>query len=156
MNQIKQEKGEKEKNFNNEIHIREMLVDDISAVHYLWRAVGFEFSASDEPEEIERMIKRNPNTCLILEAKDVMVGSVLGGFDGRRGWVHHLSIHPEYQHKGFGRKLMEELTDRFKKMGIKKIKLEILDHNPDLIGFYESIGWKNRTELATMSMTLGK
>lgn len=136
------------------IIIREMQNEDILTVQSLWISVGFEKCYSDQFDEVKRMITRNPELCLVLIKEQNIIGAVMGGFDGRRGWIHHLAIHPEHQKQGMGNLLMTELTNRFDRMGVVKLKLEILESNSSVINFYKSIGWNLRSELTTMSLTL--
>jgi ribosomal protein S18 acetylase RimI-like enzyme len=139
------------------INIREMTDTDLSKVQLLWKEVGFNLSFSDTIPELKKMLKHNPNLCLVLELSNgerKIIGAVLGGFDGRRGWIHHLAINPLYQNKGIGMKIMNELTQRFENMGIAKLKLEILVINEKVIEFYKKLGWDLRKDLTTMSLTL--
>ena len=139
-----------------ELIIREMEEKDIPKVQDIWRAVNIELTYSDKHEELVKMIKHNPELCLVLRdpiEKDIF-GVVLGGFDGRRGWVHHLAIHPSIQGKKYGTLIMDELLRRFKERNAVKLKLEVLKSNKDVIDFYKKLGWDHRTELSTMSLTL--
>ncbi|KKN20072.1 hypothetical protein LCGC14_0939230 [marine sediment metagenome] len=69
----------------------------------LWRKAGISVSSSDTKEELEKMHQRNPQLFLLCVIKENLVGVVMGGFDGRRGYVHHLAIDPEYQKSRVGR-----------------------------------------------------
>ena len=136
--------------------IREMEEKDIPKVQNLWRAVNIELTFSDKHEELVKMIEYNPELCLVLRdpiKKDIL-GAVLGGFDGRRGWVHHLAIHPSIQGKKYGTFMMNELFQRFKERNVVKLKLEVSKNNKDVIDFYKKLGWDHRTDLTTMSFTL--
>ena len=139
-----------------EINIQTMTKADIGPVRDLWIKTGFELSYSDQPSELERMINHNPDLCLVLLRKSEIIGCLLGGFDGRRGWIHHLAIHPEYQQNHFGTLLMKEITKRFQSLRVGKIKIEILETNQEVIQFYLSLGWSLRSELSTMSLTLNE
>ncbi|MHA2296598.1 MAG: GNAT family N-acetyltransferase [Candidatus Hodarchaeales archaeon] len=136
--------------------IREMKENDILDVRRLWSKTGFELTYSDEPEELKRMLKHNPGLCLVAIKKRTIIGVVLGGFDGRRGWVHHLAIDPIFQKKGVGTKLMTELTKRFNEKKVVKIKLEYFREKTEVDNFYKKLGWEKRDELVTMSLTLEK
>ena len=142
------------------VHIREMQARDIQKVRDLWQSVNIELTYSDKYEELERMIKHNPKLCLCLvlekeeEKKEEIIGAVLGGFDGRRGWVHHLAVNPIYQRKKYGNFIMQELLQRFKDMGVVKLKLEVFKSNSGVINFYKKLGWDHRTDLTTMSFTI--
>lgn len=139
------------------INIREMNDTDLSKVQLLWKEVGFNPSFSDTIPELKKMLKHNPNLCLVLELSNgerKLIGAVLGGFDGRRGWIHHLAINHLYQNRGIGTIVMNELTKRFEKIGVVKLKLEILVINKKVIEFYKRLGWDLRKDLTTMSLTL--
>jgi len=139
-----------------EFVIRKMEEKDLPNVKDLWRAVNIELTYSDKHEELVKMIKYNPGLCLVL--KDTLnqdiLGAVLGGFDGRRGWIHHLAIHPSIQGKKYGSLMMDELLQRFKKRNVVKLKIEIFKSNKKVIDFYKKLGWDHRTDLSTMSLTL--
>lgn len=137
------------------MQIHDMSRKDIPHVQKLWKSVGFDLSLSDTIPELEKMIKHNPGLCLVgLNSDKNLVSTVLGGFDGRRGWIHHLAVHPSFQNQGWGKLMMQELTNRFQKIGVVKLKLEILETNKAIINFYRNLGWDLRTELSTMSLTL--
>lgn len=135
--------------------INEMGEGDFPDVHHLWISVGFDLTLSDSFDEVKKMIKFNPGLCLVgRNNQGKLIGAVLGGFDGRRGWIHHLAIDPSYQRKGLGRKIIIELIGRFKLKNVVKLKLEILESNKDVIDFYKKMGWDFRSELVTMSLSL--
>lgn len=139
-----------------EFVIRKMEEKDIPKVQDIWRAANIELTYSDKHEELVKMIKYNPELCLVLiePIEKDLLGVVLGGFDGRRGWIHHLAIHPSIQGKKYGTLMMDELLRRFKERNVVKLKLEVLKNNKDVIDFYKKLGWDHRTDLSTMSLTL--
>ncbi len=145
-----------------EILIRVMEEKDLPKVQDLWRLVNIELTYSDKYEELVKMINHNPGLCLVLEnpsnredilKKDIL-GAVLGGFDGRRGWIHHLAIHPSIQGKKYGTLMMDELIRIFLERNVVKLKLEVFKSNKEIIDFYKKLGWNHRTDLSTMSLTL--
>lgn len=117
----------------------------------LWRKAGISVSSSDTKEELEKMHQRNPQLFLLGVIKEKIIGVVMGGFDGRRGYVHHLAIDPEYQKKGFGRLMMGDLIMRFRKLGVHKIHLFIEKNNKEVVKFYQNLGWEIRYDLKMMS-----
>ncbi len=139
-----------------EFVIHEMEEKDLPKVQDVWRAVNIDLAFSDKHEELVKMIKFNPGLCLVLKdtLKSDILGAVLGGFDGRRGWIHHLAIHPSIQGKKYGTLLMDELLRRFEERNVAKLKIEIFKSNKDVIKFYKKLGWEHRTDLSTMSLTL--
>lgn len=138
-----------------------MRLQDIGEVRSLWERSGIQLTKSDEVPELERMLSHNSHLCLVGElcgnsSQPTVVAAVLGGFDGRRGWIHHLAVDPNHQRLGFGRLLMEELVRRFKADGVVKLKLEVLESNKNVIRFYQAIGWDLRPEITTLSLSLSK
>ncbi|MFW9971007.1 MAG: GNAT family N-acetyltransferase [Candidatus Odinarchaeota archaeon] len=122
--------------------------DDIIA---LWRKAGINVGSTDTIEEIERMLKRNPQLFLIGKLGQKIISVVMGGFDGRRGYVHHLAVDPDCQKKGYGKMLMDELIARFRKMGVHKIHLFIEKYNKEVVKFYLNLDWEIRDDLIMMS-----
>jgi len=117
----------------------------------IWKKTGISVTSSDTKKELNVMFNRNPDLCLIARINEIIIGVVMGGFDGRRGYVHHLSIDPEYQRKGYGKLLMDELIERFQKKRVHKVHLFIEKHNKDVIAFYRKLGWEIRNDLVMMS-----
>jgi ribosomal protein S18 acetylase RimI-like enzyme len=117
----------------------------------LWRKSGISVGSTDTKNEIERMLQRNPNLFLIGKIDNKVIGAVMGGFDGRRGYVHHLAIDPDYQRRGFGTMIMENLIKKFGKIGVHKVHLFIEKYNKELVEFYKNLGWEMRDDLIMMS-----
>ena len=133
-----------------------MKVQTFSMVFYdeviqLWRNAGLGVSSSDSKGEVEKMLNRNPDLFLIGTLKDKVVAVVMGTFDGRRGYVHHLAIDPTYQRQGYGTKIMTKLNETFRQKGIHKIHLFIEKRNKKVIDFYRNLGWEIREDLTMMS-----
>jgi ribosomal protein S18 acetylase RimI-like enzyme len=117
----------------------------------LWRYAGIGVSSSDSKGEVERMLNRNPDLFLIGILKDKVVAVVMGGFDRRRGYVHHLAVDPTYQRKGYGTKIITKLNENFRQKGIHKIHLFIEKCNKEVMDFYRDLGWEIREDLTMMS-----
>jgi len=138
----------------NTFIIREYSPVDYNAVRDLWLSSGLVLSLSDMEEELHRVLPLHPELFLIAEMNNHLVGTVLGTFDGRRGYVHHLAVLPEFQIKGIGTALMNELESRYKKMNVVKIHLFIETFNAGVEAYYEKHGWSRRDDLIMMSKTL--
>ena len=117
----------------------------------LWNKAGISVGSSDSKNEVERMLERNPNLFLIGKIKDEIIAVVMGGFDGRRGYVHHLAVDPIYQKKGYGKKLIDDLISEFRRIGVHKIHLFIEKQNQAVVDFYGNLGWQMRNDLIMMS-----
>ena len=117
----------------------------------LWRKAGISVGSSDTMEELKKMYQRNPQLFLIGKINKKVVGVVMGGFDGRRGYLHHLAIDPDYQKRGYGKIMMDALVGKFRKMGVHKIHLFIEKYNKEVVKFYSNSGWEIRDDLIMMS-----
>jgi ribosomal protein S18 acetylase RimI-like enzyme len=117
----------------------------------LWRNAGIGVGSSDSKEELEKMLTRNPDLFLIGKIEDQIIAVAMGGFDGRRGYVHHLAVEPGYQKKGCGRAIIRALNEIFRQKGIHKIHLFIERRNKEVVDFYRNLGWEIREDLTMMS-----
>jgi len=117
----------------------------------LWRKAGISVGSTDSENEIKKMLTLNPNLFLIGKVNNKVIAVVMGGFDGRRGYVHHLAVDPLHQKKGYGKMIMDELINRFRKIGVHKIHLFIEKDNQDVVDFYKNLEWQIRDDLIMMS-----
>jgi len=124
--------------------------DDYVAVYKLWEnsGPGIHIGRSDTEEEIRKKILRDPDLFILAEANNQVIGSVLGGFDGRRGMVYHLAIDRAYQNRGIGTLLIQSLEDRLREKGCIRYYLLVTMENHEAITFYENHGWQ-RMDLFT-------
>jgi ribosomal protein S18 acetylase RimI-like enzyme len=133
-----------------------MIIHKFSMKYYddviqIWKTSGISVGSSDEREEIKRVLHKNPNLFLVGLIDNKVIAVVIGAFDGRRGYVHHLAVSPDHQKKGYGREIMEELHERFRNLNVHKIHLFIEKYNEDVINFYKKLGWEIRDDLIMMS-----
>lgn len=129
--------------------IREFVYpEDYPAVCALWGSAGpgIHLRRSDEPAEIVKKLKRDPDLFLIAERGGKIIGTVLGGFDGRRGVMYHLAVTPEHRQQGIASALVDELETRLRAKGCIRYYLLVTLDNESAIHFYEARGWK-RMEL---------
>lgn len=117
---------------------------DYSQVVTLWKHAGpgIQLRRSDESDEIAKKLQRDPDLFIVAEINGLIIGSVLGGFDGRRGMVYHLAVDDSYRKKGIGAVLMNELERRMKQKGCIRSYLLVTRDNLDAIRFYETEGWE--------------
>ncbi len=136
--------------------IEKFALKDYAEVRAIWTTAGFNLGASDTREEIGKFQKRNNNSFLV--GRDEKTGEIIavcmGGFDGRRGYIHHLAVKPEFQKNGYGGEILNEVLQRLKSRGALKVHLFIEKRNTDVVGFYEKTGWSRRTDLILMSKNL--
>ena len=125
--------------------IREFdLALDYDPVLVLWNTAGpgIHVGRSDSPEEIEKKLKRDPDLFLVALVDRRIVGTVLGGFDGRRGIVYHLAVVEDQRQNGIGSALMEALEERLRQKGCLRCYLLVTRENLAAMQYYERRGWQ--------------
>jgi ribosomal protein S18 acetylase RimI-like enzyme len=132
----------------------DLTLNDYDAIVDLWHRVGFKLSQADERESIARFLDRNPGLCLVMRENKRIVATILGGDDGRRGYIHHLAVDPKYQKRGLGRQLFQELIQRFRARGLTKVHGFILQTNRQVVDFYKKFGATLRDDIIMMSLDL--
>lgn len=122
--------------------------DDYAAVLRLWENIesGMHVGRSDTPAEIQKKLQRDPDLFLVAEADGEIIGSVIGGFDGRRGMIYHLAVRREARGRGIGAALLAEVEARLKAKGCLKCLLHVLADNAEAIRFYKNRGWREQTD----------
>lgn len=127
-------------------HIREFhFPEDFESVLKLWRSIekGVHVGRSDTLTEIEKKVTRDPDLFLVADSDGVIIGSVIGGFDGRRGMVYHLAVAVAMRGQGIGSGLMAEVESRLRAKGCLKCYLMVADDNVDVGSFYRASGWQH-------------
>lgn len=114
---------------------------EIAAVIALWTACGLVRPQNDPRKDIARKLKVNPEWFLVAERGGEIVGVVMAGYEGHRGWINYLGVAPSLRRGGLGRRLMVEAEARLRAAGCPKINLQVRPDNKDVIAFYESIGF---------------
>jgi ribosomal protein S18 acetylase RimI-like enzyme len=129
---------------------------DYPAVRRLWENAGsgIQLRRSDDPDEILKKLLRDPDLFLVAEMDGKMAGTVLGGFDGRRGMVYHLAVAEPYRRQGVGEMLMDELERRLKAKGCIRSYLLVTVENENAMRFYENRGWAHMTHVRTYGKDL--
>ena len=114
---------------------------DQQAVIDLWIDCGLVVPWNDPVKDIERKLKVDPDLLLVGELDGEIVASVMGGYEGHRGWINYLAVSPRHQRKGYGRLIMEAVELAIAQKGCPKINLQIRDSNTDMASFYQAIGY---------------
>ena len=126
----------------NSLHIREFQEEDADAVVALWQACGLVKPWNDPYKDIQRKLAVGRDLFLVGEVNGRIAAAVMGGYEGHRGWVNYLAVHPDFRRKGYGRLLMTAVESKLLALGCPKINLQIRESNLDVIQFYEAIGYK--------------
>ena len=134
------------------VSIRPMTLDDYEPVFALWQACeGVGLGRADTREAIARYLQRNPGLSFTAWAGAELVGAVLAGHDGRRGYLHHMAVRPAYRQQGIGRTLTACCEQALLAEGIDKAHLFVFADNTSGQAFWRQAGWYNRPELVLMS-----
>ena len=125
------------------ITYRIMTIEDYEKVYDLWMScknMGFN-NIDDSREGIDKYLKRNPSTCFVAVKNDEVIGVILSGHDGRRGFIHHMAVSAEYRHRGIASSLLENALSALEAEGINKVALLVLNYNKAGNSFWESRGF---------------
>ena len=135
---------------------RVMTMDDYDKVYELWMScknMGFN-NLDDSREGIEKYLKRNPSTCFIAEQEGSVVGVILSGHDGRRGFIHHMAVSESCRRQGIASVLLEQALDALKKEGINKVALLVFNRNEAGNAFWERQGFTSREDVTYRNRAL--
>lgn len=129
--------------------------EDYEAVIELWSNAGegIHLGQSDTFEEIAKKLERDAQLFLVAERDGRLVGAVMGGFDGRRGLIYHLAVHPSERKQGIASALMAELEKRMRSLGCRRVYLLVTPENVTAQKFYEKRGWQ-QMEILTYAKNL--
>lgn len=125
--------------------IREFKLDDYAAVARLWMKAGLGFRLGDDLDSVKVKVGRDPDLFLVAEEGGRIVGSVMGAWDGRRGWIYHLGVLPEARRNGVASKLIEELEGRMRKKGVSKVNGLVYGWNRASLSFFTKSGYNIQT-----------
>lgn len=129
--------------------IRRMIIDDYDKVYALWtlcKGMGLN-DLDDSKEGIERFLNRNPDTCFVAVNNGRIQGVILAGNDGRRGYIHHTAVRPDYRMQGIASRLVKMAMEALKNCGIHKAALVVFDKNLEGNQFWEKMGFSVREDL---------
>lgn len=131
------------------MNIRIMKISDYEQVYNMWLScVGMGFNNVDDSKEgIEKFLKRNPTSCFVAIEDNIVVGAVITGNDGRRGYIYHLAVNPKYRNKGFGTALVNDAMKALEDLGINKVALLTFKRNEVANAFWEKQGFTTRDDI---------
>lgn len=125
--------------------IKPMTIDRYDDLIAFWRATdGIWHSNDDERDNLERYLRRNPGLSVVALQDDRIIGTVKCGHDGRRGYLHHLGVVPEYRNQGIGKIMVDVCLKNLAREGITKVRVFVFDGNTDAIAFWKRIGFSER------------
>jgi len=136
--------------------IRQMRIEDYERIYALWlscKGMGLN-NVDDSREGIARYLTRNPNTCFVAEEEGKLLGVIMAGHDGRRGFIYHTSVSPDARGRGVGTQLANAALDALKAEGISKVALVAFTRNETGNAFWEKLGFEARHDLTYRSRAL--
>jgi ribosomal protein S18 acetylase RimI-like enzyme len=131
------------------VDIRSFHRDDTEAVVALWRTAGLVRPWNDPYRDIERKLLVQPELFLVAVEGQRVVGTVMSGYDGHRGWLYYLAVDPSRRGEGIGGTLVREAERLLLAMGCPKVQLMVRPENEAARGFYEALGYVHFDTWAT-------
>ena len=126
-----------------------MQKSDYESVYSLWmkcKNMGFN-NVDDSEKGISKYLERNSKTCFVCVRNEKVVGVILSGHDGRRGFIHHLAVDPDFRRQGIATELLRQALNALKKEEISKVGLFVFAYNSDGNAFWEKQGFTLRTDI---------
>ena len=126
-----------------EIETREFLINDYEAAVELWKRVeGLDIAEGDDRESVRRFLGQNRGLSQVATDGSTIVGAALCGQDGRRGYIYHLAVHPTYQGRQLGKRLVEECLAGLRRAGLERANILVAKDNPRGRDFWRRTGWE--------------
>jgi ribosomal protein S18 acetylase RimI-like enzyme len=126
-----------------ELLVRSFRSADTQALRALWARVFPDDPPANAPEiMIENKLKVQPELLLVGELGGAIVGAVMAGFDGVRGWIYHLAVSPEHRRRGFATRLVRAAEDGLRALGCPKVNLQVRVSNEQVVAFYRRLGYQ--------------
>lgn len=123
------------------VDIRELTGTDGDRVRTFWLACGIRIRPGDDDRSLDLFARRNPGLALLAEDRARIVGTALAGWDGRRGWLYHVAVHPDERRRGIGTTLVRVLEDRLRALGCPKVNLIVWEDEERAIAFWTAVGY---------------
>lgn len=133
-----------------------MVPSDCEDVLSLWRETeGVGLSEGDDNAGIKFYLERNPGLCFVVrDAANALIGAVLGGHDGRRGFLYHLAVARHMRGRGIGRTLVQKCLNGLRSAGIRKCTILVYADNESGKQFWRDLGWHARADLEPMQVAI--
>ena len=138
--------------------IRVMTSGDYEQVYVLWTScAGMGLNTLDDSKAgIGKFLRRNPDTCFVAENDHAIVGAIMVGNDGRRGYIYHTAVHPQYRNQGIAKRLVDCAVAALQSQGINKAALVVFNDNDIGNGFWEKMGFAAREDLTYRNRALAE
>lgn len=138
------------------MELRTLTPADYPAAQALWlacRGMGLN-DVDDSPEGFTRFLLRNPTTCFAALEAQRLTGVILCGHDGRRGYIYHTAVHPDFRRRGIATALVERALEALRQEGVSKAALVVFRRNAEGDAFWASLGFTAREDLTYRNRSL--
>ena len=137
--------------------IREMTSDDYDEVYEMWQITTKRaLSKADERDQMERYLKHNAGMSQVAVVDGKIVGTVLAGHDGRRGFIHHMAVLPEFRRKKIGHALAQTAIQKIREQSIDKTHIFCYQNNETGQSFWRDFGFEKREDVFVYSFSNDK
>ena len=130
------------------LFIRPFQTEDEASVVSLWQLCELTVPWNNPYKDIARKLKVQPELFLVGMLDSLLIATVMGGYDGHRGWINYLAVHPDFQGQGYAQQVMENVESELRKRGCPKINLQIRSGNARLMAFYQKLGFTDDQALS--------
>ncbi len=129
--------------------IRKYETRDQAEVVRIWTDVfGYDSPHNDPRLALKRKVAFNDGLLFVAEEDNLIIGTVMGGYDGHRGWIYSLAVKPEFRKSGTGTKLIQAILEELKKRGCLKVNLQVLGSNHEVVRFYRKNGFTTEDRIS--------
>ena len=138
------------------IELRQFTMADYDAVYALWRDAGpgVNLRSSDQRDEVSKKLTRDPDLMLVAEGGGRVVGVIMGAWDGRRGWLHHLAVDRDHRRCGIAQTLVNQVEEHLRAKGCLKVNLLVFRDNEAARHLYAELGYQEMTPIVAMGKEL--
>jgi len=123
--------------------IRPFQTEDEDALVALWKMCELTVPWNNPHKDIARKLQVQPELFLVGILDNSLIATVMGGYEGHRGWINYLAVHQDFQGKGYGQEIMNSVETALREMGCPKINLQIRRGNDKIASFYQKLGFTN-------------
>ena len=123
--------------------IRPFQTEDEDALVALWKMCELTVPWNNPHKDIARKLQVQPELFLVGILDSSLIATVMGGYEGHRGWINYLAVHSDFQGKGYGQEIMNSVETGLREMGCPKINLQIRTGNNKIASFYQKLGFTN-------------
>ena len=107
----------------------------------LWNKCKLNVHWNNPYKDIARKLKVQSELFLMGYLEDKLIASIMAGYDGHRGWINYFAVHPDFQSRGYGKQLMDNVENKLRELGCPKINLQIREGNDKVLSYYQKLGF---------------